>query len=768
MSKTRDNSPELDYFELRRRHEEYKRARTAPSAEKSSVEERLERQVAVQHKPKPAPVKEELPIAAQTDDAEPALDIEPEAAPADAFEEAIAENYEAYENDADFDEDFDEEPENENPNPFDSFIRFFHGVKDSIASRRSRSDELEDLELDDLTDEELAELDEEDFVELDGEDGNELIEDDEPDAAPSKPRFSFGLRRAPAGAQESELNEDVAPVEDVADIDEAPPRPVSRAQRRAAADEADELDDDEFYDEDLDFDDEDELEEDDFDDELDDDFESPRKSGLKRFINLFVTRIDEEEADEDELDEEYLDEEQFDEDTFDEDELDETSEEDESEVEEIEAPVRRSLFSRSRRKERASAHHHSDEDDEFYNDFIRSVHNNAEGGQDKMEEINKQVPAATPAAENEGSGMTRRQRRELAMRLAAEEAARKAEEEAKAKAEAEKAAPLFAEEPVQPAPVDMGVFEDAPKTDLIVETTAKEMDLVDEPTREFTPVNMRALHETSDSDLFGDDDEDEDYDDEDKEEVKKPRRSLFGRKRARDEDDYDEDDDEDEDDEDYDEDDEDEEEVKKPRRSLFGRKRAKDEDEDDEDDYDEDEDDDEYDDEDDDEYDEYDDDDDYDDEDDDEYDDYDDEEDDSHRSFGHHLIGFFKIVLAIILVLLVAVIGLNFHYYITGENAVLTSMYDMLSDTGAADVLCFGYNMRQTMSSDAANVLSTPEPEIAVEPTALPQSTAAIPNLDNNGDITETPVIEAAPVIETAPVVEQTSVDQAPVAGAVG
>lgn len=750
MSKTRDNSPELDYFELRRRHEEYKRARNAPQPEKISVEERLERQVA-QRKAKPEPIAaEETPI----NDVQDTPDVEIKAAPVDAFEEAIEENYEAYADDMDDDSDDDAV----NPNPFDSFIRFFNGVKSNMSARRHKDDELEDLELDDLTDEELAELEAE---EADNTADTDFYED-EATPAPAKRRFSLRRSVQPDEDYEDDELEEIDPIEDVKDIKDIESAP--RSARKKASDFIDEDEDDsdsdnsDFDDEDFDDSDFEGLDDDDFDDEDDedeeyeDDEDRPHKNGFKKFVNLFVTRIDEDEAD----DEDDYEDEEF-------EEIDDELEEiDIIDEDEDEAPVRKGFFSRNRKNKA----HRVEADDEIYDDFDSEIQLKSEGGQVKMDEMNKPVSENAVQTEAfETSGMSRRERRERAMRLAAEEAARKAEEEARAKAASQSVEPLFNDLEEKHSDVDMAAFEDAPKSNLIVETTAHEtMETVDEPTREFTPVSMRDVQEAAEKALF-DVDNDEDYDGEDDEDdddeivEKKPRRSLFGRKRAHDdEDDFD---DEDEDDEDYDDEDEDDDDdeiiEKKPRRGLFGRKRARDDEDDDEDDFD-DEDDEDYDDEDDD----YDDDDDeydeYDDDDEDEYDDDDDEYDDDdapHRSFGHHLIGVFKIILALILVLLILVIGMNFHYYVTGKNAVVTTVHDMLGDSSASDVLCFGYVMREAMpveDESASEVL--PEVEATAEPTVSEQTDTIIPDLNSNGTITESPVVESAPVIDAAPAIE--------------
>ena len=290
MSKTRDNSPELDYFELRRRHEEFKRARSAPQVEKPSMEERLDRQVA-QRKVKPEPVvAEETPI----NDVEDELQVEAQAAPMDAFEEAIEENYEAYEDDVDYDEEADEEAAN--PNPFDSFIRFFSGMKSNLASRRNKDDELEDLDLDDLTDEELAELEAED---LDLEDLDEEFEEEAVEPAPSaaKPRFSLRRNAQPDFEEDEEEEEEIASVADIEDIDASPRLAGSAAPQYVE-------DDEDFEDEDFDDSDFEDLDDEDFDEEED----LPRKSGFKKFVNLFVTRVDEDEESEEEEYEELEDE----------------------------------------------------------------------------------------------------------------------------------------------------------------------------------------------------------------------------------------------------------------------------------------------------------------------------------------------------------------------------------------------------------------------------------------------------------------------------
>ena len=192
-------------------------------------------------------------------------------------------------------------------------------------------------------------------------------------------------------------------------------------------------------------------------------------------------------------------------------------------------------------------------------------------------------------------------------------------------------------------------------------------DGVDEPTREFMPISRERAATSSreiepPASLFDDD--------EDEEEIEPPisrRAQRLQRKEARLDEEY-------EDEDDYDDEDEDEPAPKK-RSARTSRRHAYDED--DEDDYDDDYDDD--DDEDDDydeprsrrgghgrhrrhgsrdDYDDYDDDDDYDDYDDD-YDDYDDYDDDERHSIGHHILGFFKGLIFILLALCIIVLAMN-------------------------------------------------------------------------------------------------------------
>ena len=260
MSNTRDNGPELDYYELRRRHEEYKtRARTAQPPEEAVDAVAPERPAPVPGLGKSAqekPVRREAPPAEEAPaDVLPVEEAagEESAAPVDPLARFVEDDDDAYYDDGEDMEADEDASANANPNPFDSFIHFFHGVKDGIARRREAKEaELEDL--DDLTDEELAALEE------DGEaDDFELPAQDAPRSA-----------SVPQAAQPHD-------VEDVPEDTEAAPRRLDR--RVPDADDLSDAVDGEIDDPDGE------------DWELDEDA-GASGGGLKKFLNLFVTRVD--------------------------------------------------------------------------------------------------------------------------------------------------------------------------------------------------------------------------------------------------------------------------------------------------------------------------------------------------------------------------------------------------------------------------------------------------------------------------------------------
>ena len=124
-----------------------------------------------------------------------------------------------------------------------------------------------------------------------------------------------------------------------------------------------------------------------------------------------------------------------------------------------------------------------------------------------------------------------------------------------------------------------------------------------------------------------------------------------------------------------------------------------------------------------------------DDEDDEDYDEFDDDDDDR-RSFGHHLVGFFKWIVGIAAVLVVAVITINF-FYINGSAGFVDKLHDKLGDNNTAFELLFPcYELRAAMPSEEVKPEETPEPLVEIPTqapaTQQPDATVAIPNLDIN------------------------------------
>ena len=404
MSNKREIEPSLDYFELRRRHEEYKNsqrqkdapeASSAPLAEPASPAAPITRETTtpqeasapvaqpasavdssiVESSPVVEPATQEVPAespvteasAPEPEDVSAELELSdnPEswAAPSDERDVEDA----ALLDDAlpDDDEQEDEEAAADNPNPFDPFIHAFKGIRGKLAGRFGRRRQEEDYEDDEYPDD------------------DENIDDriDEAQATESG--------SAPVNAPESNAAEDApredAPVEDV--LDEA-----STAQVAPSALKADNPGDDDSDDGVEDY------EDDNFEDE------APEKvSGFKKFMRLFVVRIDDDEefGNESPDDVEYEDE---DEDIafVDDDAGNVTT----GTVTTQEAPTA-GVDLRSEETVWAAP----------------AVQDN-EGGPDMsdLNNVNTELTDAL-AAGLETSGMTRRQRRELAQRLAAEKAA---------------------------------------------------------------------------------------------------------------------------------------------------------------------------------------------------------------------------------------------------------------------------------------------------------------------------------------------------------
>ena len=688
MSNKREIEPSLDFYELRRRHEEYKNSqkqKAQPEAAENSDATvgpevpggaREPRRVApaggeVAVEETPVAGSEWAPAAGQTEDGASgaeALDLsdvpEDQARLDEGDDDALPEGDAASE---------DDDAGADNPNPFDSFIHAFHGIRGKLSGRfgRRRGGDEEDYE-DEDEDEDAAPL--EDTV---GEQPHPTVDlNDGGDAAPGDD--------LPAGA------EDDAPVEDV--LEDAPKR---RAPRHDGAEVG------ELQDVDPDDEDEDEYE----------DVDEPRElSGFQRFLRLFVVPIDEDESDD-----EYGDEDEDD----DSEALDSGADGEPTVVEDDGQDLRG--------------------DESAWAAPAGEVDGN-EGGPDMsdLNNVNSELTNAL-AAELEGSGMSRRERRELALRQAAEKAAAEA-----ARVEAEAAAQQAAEAVAQEAEevvqataqqaeetLEADDIQDVAKGIVEMEQPAKgDYDgIMDEPTKEFKPVSKASLDDL----MNEDDDEDED----DEEEERPRRRGLFGRRRRDRDDDEDEDDYDDEDDEDED----DEEEERPRRRGLFGRRRrAEDEDEDeDDDDYDDDEDEEEddrprkksrrgrhYDEDDDDDYDDYDD-------DDDDYDDYDD--DDEGTSFGHVLLGILKGFLTAVMLLLFVVVILN---VLNIFNVISLEGFAKRLPTRMASVFLPSEGMKQRMNVEAG---ANPAPVTEGEP-LVPQPTAVTP-------VEEAPEVEAPAEEET-------------------
>ena len=279
MSNIRDNEPSLDYFELRRRHEEYKnnQARAKAAAEQQPLAED-----AVEPENGSAP-REQAPVT-PAQDAAPAQAADVVEAPdalnpdetVSGVEDTITD--ELPEDDGQQEDDLEQEPAGDNPNPFEPFLNAFSNLRGKLASRFGRrgGNDEDYADGEDAGDEDYADADGEN---ADGENyadaGEDLQDAEEAPARWQKPE-------QPA-AEEAVAVEDVA-VEDVAPEDVPAPASAPRS--------ADELEDGDF-DEVLD---EDDADEDDADEDDEDADRPEQPSGFKRFLRLFVVPADEVEG----------------------------------------------------------------------------------------------------------------------------------------------------------------------------------------------------------------------------------------------------------------------------------------------------------------------------------------------------------------------------------------------------------------------------------------------------------------------------------------
>ena len=307
-----------------------------------------------------------------------------------------------------------------------------------------------------------------------------------------------------------------------------------------------------------------------------------------------------------------------------------------------------------------------------------------------MADQNKVNPELTNqlAADLERPGLSRRERRELAERLAAERAAaEQANTKAQKSADAAEIPDLFAEQPLEADSIEnvsSGIVDIKPTQQNDVISS------VDEPTREFKPVSklnfdefMNAVETSQKSDLLNDQDgDDEDEEDEDE---KPARRSIFSRRSRKEDEDED-----DEDEEDYDDEDDDEEEDIKPK-SRRNKKSRRDRYDDEDDEYDE--------------YDDYDD-------DEDDYDDYDDEDDDyddddeDDVGIGYRLLSVLKALVVIFLILVVLFFVVNILNLV---NVISLDSIAAKLPSGVVNVLLPSQNFKSSDNAGNDIDFSTPD-----------------------------------------------------------
>jgi hypothetical protein len=612
------NGSGVDYYELRRKHQEYKKkaghrqeddGATPPPEDAPYV--------------RPAVPAEDAPYARPVHFAEPvrAKSVPAEDEPEDKHI-AFAADEDAYPDDG--------EADDSSSNPFHSFILTFNKIRDRFAARRGAQDEegLDDAD-DDYGDEEPREEKRAPFRFLKRH-AEEIDEEeaDEPEEPSGDERFS----KAPARPAEVEKHataipaapkkEAVAPVALDVPEDESVPEAEEISVSRPM--------------------DEDEYEGPGVEDEEDD---APRESGFKRFLNLFIVREDriDEPAGEDES-------------HFDEPEIDIVDERDYDD----------SLFTRPRE------------------------HGASEEEQDPMgeQENNKDNLSDLMADGLEDGTLSRRERRLLRER---QEALKQAAEHVPVKAAVDE--PTREYKPVA-RPQATGTPEPAP------ESTPSLFER-DEPPRKAAK-RAEADEDVEEPKARKRGRRDDDYDDYDDEEPK-------SRKRGRRDDDDDYDDEEpksrkrDRRDVDYDDyDDEEPKSRKRGRRDVdfddYGdeepKSRKRDRRDVDFDDYD------------------------------DEprrghrYDDEDDYDDDYAPSFGHYVLGFFKVLIAVVLVLAVALFGLYFadqavpggvgaYGWLQEKLPVIDKILPSGEDSGTAEDAADTLDLNTTSPDDSATPAAT-------------------------------------------------------------
>ena len=280
MSNRREIEPSLDYFELRRRHEEYKNSQKpkdgaepepvalaepamteAPVmvAEPAPVAEPAETAASVPVTEEPAPATEAETVTVEdvapgAEDAPGGLNLSDtleDRVPADMDDAALVD-----------DEMPRDEADDGNPNPFDSFIHAFRGIRSKLSGRFGRRGQADEEYDDELPEDDLP------VDTLPQDDG---ASDETPVRAADAPE----TRPAPPA------DADHGSVEDV--LEDAPAAPVAQRRDAGVAAPEDEVTGDEGdYDEDEDY---------------EEDGGQERVGRFKKFLRLFVVPISEEEAD---------------------------------------------------------------------------------------------------------------------------------------------------------------------------------------------------------------------------------------------------------------------------------------------------------------------------------------------------------------------------------------------------------------------------------------------------------------------------------------
>jgi len=116
------------------------------------------------------------------------------------------------------------------------------------------------------------------------------------------------------------------------------------------------------------------------------------------------------------------------------------------------------------------------------------------------------------------------------------------------------------------------------------------------------------------------------------------------------------------------------------------------------------------------------------------------------------MIGFFKVILAIVLILLIAALTLNFMY-IGGHGGIVDTLHEKMGDSGVFSFIFPAYKVRESMPVEAIEEEVLPEPTemvvVEVTPTPAPEATVALPDFDTDSvgaaaEVVEEPAAEPA------------------------